>query len=80
MWTCIFRELPIWREKSNLRTTDPLWPLMRASKLRADSSSHLMIAEEGLEVVMDFSGKTYILGFAGDSLGIIPTKSAPEQG
>ena len=28
------------------------------------------VAVEGLEVVLDFQGKTYILGFAGDSRGI----------
>lgn len=29
------------------------------------------VAEEGLELVLDFQGKTYILGFTGDSRGII---------
>jgi hypothetical protein len=32
------------------------------------------VAEEGFEVVLDFQGTTYILGFAGDSRGIIRSK------
>lgn len=35
----------------------------------------LAAAEEGLELALDFQGKTYILAFAGDSRGII----RPEQ-
>ena len=32
------------------------------------------VAEEGFEACIEFRGKTYILGFAGDSRGIISAK------
>ena len=38
-------------------------------------TSQKLVAEEGLEICVDFQGKTYTVAFAGDSQGII----RPEQ-
>ena len=36
-----------------------------------------LVAEAGLELVVVFSGKTYILSVAGDTLGIISARERP---
>ena len=49
--------------------------LVRRNAVTCQSMQATLVAEEGLELLVRFRGKTYVLTKAGDQLGIISEKA-----